>query len=666
MKATRQEHKGIKRFAHVMWAPKTNGGYPGRVLAIDTETHPVPEDEDFQELTLGWWMHEDIGNKRARYKDHREGEFTDNDQLWEVIDELCTYHKPLTVIALNMSGFDLKIIHAESQLIKRGWEITHLIIPRPFMLHARKQCGTFEDGRPRYRNLTLLDLSNFFPGMSVKKVGSILGLPKGDPAGGPAHPRYHPVNGCVPGTPVWRILSKYCRRDAEIVLRAFEEYVSFCLTNDLGPWRETISGQSLAAWRWKTLPQKGQGEPAMWIHNNKAVLELERAAYNGAVTDVWRHGHYFGEFYYLDVTSLYPYVMKRFEYPVKLLAYRTEQTVDQLASALKHGYGAIARVRLDTDKADVGPQAVRRFPVRNDVHRLVFPVGRLTTALTTRELEYALSLGIVTSIIEVAYYQMAPIFIDYVDFFFRLKDQYDREHNEVFRAIAKLFLNALYGKWGQHNPEWTVSDYPMLEDEFTITFENVKTGKITIIRTFAGLTEETTGVKQEAFNSFPGLAAHITADARMRILELREAAGTNHCYYGDTDSLLADKVGYQNLIDRGFIDPHELGLMKKVEGPIDQLNIIAPKTYQIGQKPFVRKGVRKDAQELWVVSPDGEIVPSGKVFWQVQFEGLGGAMRFGNPNRAKVTRRRKELTNNYTKGIIGEDGWIQPFRMEMW
>lgn len=666
MKATRQPHKGAKRFAHVLWSPKTSGGYPGRVMAVDTETHPEADDPEYQELTLGWWMMENITDKRSKDHGHKEGEFTDNNQLWDAIEEYCTRHRPLTVLAINMSGFDLKIIHAESQLMKRGWEITHLIIPRPFMLHARKKDVEDGDGKPRYRQLTILDLNNFYPGMSAKRIGATLKLPKGEPPGGPADPRYHPVNGCVPGTPLWGILSRYCRRDTEIVLRAFETYVAFCLANDLGPFRETISGQALAAFRWKTLPKKGEGDPAMWIHDNKAVLAMERDAYNGAVTDVWRRGHYFGEFYYLDVTSLYPYVMKRYEYPVKLVAHRGAVSVDELQATMKRGYGAIARVRIDTDLSEKDPQTLRQFPVRNDLHRLVFPIGRLVATLTTRELESALSLGIVTDVMEVAYYEMAPIFVGYVDFFFQLKKQYGIDGNKVFREITKLFLNALYGKWGQHNPEWLPTDYQLPNGEFVITFVNVHTEKKTIIRTFAGLTEKTDDVKTEAFNSFPGLAAHITADARMRLLELREAAGVRHCYYGDTDSLLTDKAGYENLIDRGFIDDLELGLMKKEAGPLEQINILAPKTYKIDGKPFVRKGVRMDAQELWVAYPDGTITPSGNVFWQVQFEGLGGAMRFGNPNRARVRRVRKEVTNEYTKGTIDSDGWIQPFRMEMW
>ncbi|GAF99694.1 unnamed protein product, partial [marine sediment metagenome] len=259
---------------------------------------------------------------------------------------------------------------------------------------------------------------NFFPG-KLANLGEAVGYPKGD---------------IDPLTATHAELKPYCKRDVEILVKLWEWYFSFLDAHDLGSWGPTLSSQAFQAYRHRFMPYK------IWVHNNDSVLAMEREAYKGGRTSVfWRGLRSDGPFYHLDVNSMYPSVMKGNLYPTKWTGFRSRLTVAGLKQAIEAA-SVVARVRLNTD--------LPAYPVSSGGHN-VYPAGEFDTSLTTPEIRFALGHGHIVKVYDVATYEQAPIFDEYVDLFYKLKAHYKQTDVKPFYLMVKLYLNSLYGKFAQ-------------------------------------------------------------------------------------------------------------------------------------------------------------------------------------------------------------------------
>jgi hypothetical protein len=152
-------------------------------------------------------------------------------------------------------------------------------------------------------------------------------------------------------------LSKYCKRDVEILLITCQEYINWFLENDLGNFGVTISSQSFNTYRHKFMKYD------IFIHNRKYVSDLERRSYFGGRTECFKLGNYTNDkYYYLDINSMYPSVMKNNWYPSKYLTYDLKCTLIKLKYYLKN-YCLVARVEIDTKEAIV---PVRKIIIDED------------------------------------------------------------------------------------------------------------------------------------------------------------------------------------------------------------------------------------------------------------------------------------------------------------
>jgi len=170
---------------------------------------------------------------------------------------------------------------------------------------------------------------------------------------------------------------------------------------------------------------------------------------------------------------------------------------------------------------------------------------------------------------------------------------------------------------------------------------------MTQYRQFAGLIEKLEE-KPESRDSFPAIASHITAYARMYLWELMKAAGLENVYYVDTDSLMVNEEGFEALRPR--IDPSKLGALK-VEWESDEVVINGLKDYSIDGK-LKAKGIRKDAVQT-----------APGVFTQDQFRGIEGMIREGELDRILIRTVSKTLLRTYLKGQVMESGKVFPLRL---
>jgi len=209
-------------------------------------------------------------------------------------------------------------------------------------------------------------------------------------------------------------------------------------------------------------------------------------------------------------------------------------------------------------------------------------------------------------------------------------------------------LNSLYGKFGQKAEVWEkIGLCPDEPDRVEICFKT-EAGKPKQIRYLLGEIWELTGW-EECFNSFPAIASQVTAYARMYMYDLMKITGAGNYFYMDTDSLIVNEAGYENL--SSFLDPDKLGSLK-LEETISAMTIYGLKDYTTDTKTVI-KGIRKKAVE---VSPG--------VYQQELWPSLKGMLREANTSTYTVKQQTKTLKRNYTKGIILDNGTVHPLTLD--
>lgn len=622
------------RRPHQLRGAKGNGGHPEQLITFDVETGPatcdpsygsspcpacvriadgtMTADDEVAQLILG----------RAILPDGSPLSFVDSRSFWNVITALAGH----TWLVNHNIAFDLMVLNWDFEMTSRGFTATKIIIPEPSGPFA--VTWKHEDGR----QLTMANLANWWGMRPLKSIGEIVGAPKGSVD--PTAPRYRHA---VPGTPDWTRLDRYCAQDAAVVRAAVEMWSRFLLDHDLGPFALTQAGQALTAYKHRFM-----ADHEIFIHTNKRALQLERDSYYGGRTEAFRIGRYNGNFYIVDVNSLYPHVMQTETYPTALRGIVGSIGLGDLETLLTDTDSpVIARVRCAVPADD---ESARVVPVRWQ-DKLIYPVGQFDAVLTTPELRSAAAAGVLVGVDEVAVYDGARIFTSYVDELYALRMRYRSEGNLVWYEIVKVFLNSLYGKFGQYNHEWEDCSDALDLSPGTHVIVDASSGERTTYRFLGGVLKRKSLSRVEGWDSFPAIASHVTAYARSYLSSLRAAAGFSSVWYCDTDSLFVDDQGL-GLLER-FIDPDRLGALK-LETSAASLTIRGLKDYEIGTKVKL-KGIRRGATRL----ADG-------AYRQVQFRGIAGALRAGEPGVARVGQIVKKPTGKYLKGLVDAGGVVRP------
>ena len=336
----------------------------------------------------------------------------------------------------------------------------------------------------------------------------------------------------------------------------------------------------------------------------------------------------------VDVNSLYPYVMQCHDFPTKYVKLHHRLTIPDLHEIL-HSLAVVAKVVIETTEP---VYAIKRG-------RTIFPVGTFETTLCTPELLYALEHGHVVKVLDAVTYEQAPIFKSYVDTMYGLRQDFKIRQNKEYEQIVKCLLNSLYGKFGQKAEDWVkIGNCPGEPDrEEMILYKNPR--RAMRLRYLLGELFELKG-HSEAYNSFPAIASHVTAYARLYLWELMQACGHGNYVYCDTDSLMVTDVGRNKLTP--YLSPTELGKLK-LEKTVNHLIIRGLKDYSADEKVVI-KGVRKSATEI-----------SDGVYTQEQWPSFKGIFKSTDANTYVIKHVTKHLTREYTKGDVGIDGVITPF-----
>ncbi len=595
----------IDRKAHALRREKTMA-IPRHFVFVDTETRVVKDSNGNmkQYFKLGWLCY--YSRAYDRHIEKEQWIYIDTiGSFWDFVFAHCQPKRRLWIIARNVV-FDFTILRGWENLRKAGYKLKFFHnngLSVIIKVHKDKKVIMF------------LDSMNWFP-ESIAKTGERLGIPK----------MKIDFETCTK-----KELSIYCRNDVLIDFENFKLFIRFLEGNTISRLCYTRASTAMAAYLLRHY------HTTIYIHNNAEAIKLERDSYKGGRCECFYIGKPdYESFYVLDVNSLYPFVMRNNDYPVKYICKLPKSTIKELTEYIKIK-AVVARVLIKTNKPV--------YALKRD--RTLFPIGVFETVLTTPELKYAIAHSHIKQVYNCVIYEQANIFKSYVDTIYTLRQDFKSAGVETYQTLCKYLLNSLYGKFGQKAENWVkIGDCPNEPDREELLFTH-GSHKVMRLRYLLGELFELKSYS-ESFNSFPAIAAHVTAYGRMYLWSLMQLAGHGNYFYCDTDSLVVNDTGMDNLTP--VLHETKLGLMKHEE-TTHKLIIHGLKDYEKDSK-IVIKGIRKNAVKI-----------SEGVYKQEQWSSFKGLLHSGDINTYTVKNITKHLTRKYTKGIVTDSGVVEPISL---
>jgi len=585
--------------------PVGTGNIPSSVLFFDVESLLEEKDDNItlHHFRLGVAKYVRF-NPDGSIRNITTYRFTKQSSFWDIVKDRTLSKKPLYLVAHNVK-YDIAVLRFYNYLPQMGYNLTSIY---------DKYQTTIMRFRRDKQSLVIMDNANIFPG-KLEKWGKALNIPK------------LPMPPWGADNETW---FTYCERDVEIMVRLWERWFQTLREYELGRWGITLASQAFNIFRHRFMKHK------ICIHNNEEAITLERQAYRGGRSQPFFIGKLnSGPYYKLDVNSMYPYVMRRYEYPTALGGIKGDIRLSELYARLKR-YAVIANVTICTDTP--------LYPYKQGT-RTVYPVGTFRTTLCTAELKEAVKRNHVLAVHKVVWYRTRRLFVDYIDFCYKRKLEAERSGNVAERQFWKLLMNALYGKFGQRSSTTKVigtTDKIMFT---TMPAKDVTTGERYLIHAI-GKTLFRQVQESEGYNSFVAIAAEVTAYARVYLWRLIEQAGVHNVFYVDTDSLIVNQAGYLRLLH--YLHDTNLGMLK-VEGIADEIVLRAPKDYVFGKKERI-KGVPSSAEQL-----------DENVYRYEFWPGLKTLMRKLNGEDYWTEKRTKVLARDIRYGEVTKTGRIHPY-----
>lgn len=596
----------INRKAHMIKMNKANET-PNHIVFIDTETQQIKENNTYKNyFKLGCLIY--YRKREGVYKEEHRYHTFNREEFVNKIFSLVKAKTKLYVISHNMH-FDFAVCAFMKYLLKDKWKIVKAIVDsNRFYVVIRKDNKT----------IVFMDNGNIIK-TKLEEIGRVVGLEK-------LHVNFNTVSDDK--------LIEYCYRDTEILAKFFLSYIDFIKREDLGNFAITIASQAFNAFRHRFMKYP------IYVHNDEEVVSMELDSYRGGLCDIFKRKRVEGvNLYKLDVNSMYPYVMRNNPYPVKLVKKMKNINKDTLLKLIEK-YLVIADLTFTIKK--------RWIPLRYN-EKLCRVKGKVRACLTSAEILYYLNDIDIEKVHTIAIYESAPIFTEYIDYFYRKREEAKKRGDKFNSTMYKLFMNSLYGKFGQKVREVNISFTEDYDPNIYMLIHEDIDGSITKTYMIEGLALQY-GETMIGYDSAVAIASFVTAYARVYLHQLIDIAGEENVYYVDTDSLITNTKGLENL--KEYIDEYTLGKLK-VEGNTESAEFIAPKHYRFGEEWKI-KGVRKDAQKI-----------NEKCYKQLRFAKSRGMWRKGIFDYALVEEYERNCTENYDKGIIDIDGNVHPLEVEI-
>lgn len=420
---------------------------------------------------------------------------------------------------------------------------------------------------------------------------------------------------------------KYCRNDVEIIYKGIIYLCQFLKKNFEF---NCIGGRD------KFLTISGLTYKIFMLQYKKYIslsnymyINLERGSYSGGRCECFKLG-FIKDMCYADINSMYPYIMCNYELPYAYTENK-EMTLKNLEK-----YACIARIFV------YGIEDYNRFICIFRDDKLIFPSGNFECCVCTGELVKLIKQGVKFDLLEEVWYLKSYFLKDYIGGMYDIRVN---SENESKKTLYKLFMNSLYGKFGQKS-----NSYEKVGDSDEIKSYFRKEEDVKLIKCIGGsewIHEENNICK----NSAVYIASHITSYARLYLFKMISKIGYENCYYCDTDSIIFDGK-YKYRID-DFIDEEKLGYFKiEQEGNIE---IRGLKDYTVYGRKMIEKikGVKKGYKKV------GE-----NVYEVEQWAKLNYFIRKGEMKNYVSWKVLKKLERKYVKGVVEKDGKVRGFKID--
>ena len=506
-----------RAFNHTIAGNKGNER-PTRVIFLDVESRVSEPHKGVRVFTPFLWVgacvkFEDSKMVSAVYSHGEEvGEF------WDCVDNFC-YPKTKVYLTSHHLEVDFIPLQGFKHLQERGWVL------KLFISHGRTLIMNWS--KPG-KKLVVINNGNIFAG-SIDQWGKMIGLEKL-----PMPRESDPLEVWLP----------YCTRDVEVIAKMWEYLFMFLDGHNLGNFKLSAAGLAFNAYRHRFM------SIPVSIHDDAEVIKLEREGYHGGRFQAVQIGDFSGDtFRQLDINSMYGSIMAREDLPYELRGYRESIEGYNLAYYVDR-YAVIAEVEIYCWE--------NVFP-HFEGNKLGYGAGSFTTVLTTPELAYCLENGWIQSVGRIAWYTRGKVLASYASYFLDLKDKYDAAGNTPMRQLSKLYLNGLYGKFGQRGyNDRVIGDCDPNIIEIRDGWDLSLKCPLTILK-YGGRVHECYST-DAARDAMIALAAHITAYGRLQIHQLALKADYGNVYHIATDSLTVNSEGYENL--KSELSPRQPGKLK--------------------------------------------------------------------------------------------------------
>lgn len=351
--------------------------------------------------------------------------------------------------------------------------------------------------------------------------------------------------------------------------------------------------------------------------SNNAMQELERLAYKGGRTEVFKKKFLYNKdkgnyLKYFDINSSYPASMTK-TMPVK---YILSQSYEEEIILTKENITDYNLYLAKSEYIGNNPNVIPNLLIRSDKGDIIALKNTDYAYHWGVELKEAIDNDFKITIKEEHYYEGDTIFMNYAEYLYneRLKIKKSSPCKAMF---YKLLLNSLYGKFGQKE---NINNALILDDTQAYRYHNDPNIKV---EGFDAIDDDSYILKYKriddkchSIGNLIRFSSYIAALSRTNLAIMMRRVGHEHVYYCDTDSVFIDVEAPKDLIDQNilgmwkqeeyeydYMDENGNKVEKKVLCDIYEAIFLAPKSY-IYKVNHNDKNIKKD--ELTCMKAKGQ------------------------------------------------------------
>lgn len=409
-----------------------------KIATYDFETCDASADEKKKQSTLPYAVGYYDGVEYSEiYKQKKEDDIVN--LFLEFIEHKT--HRDIIFYGHNAGKFDLYILIRA--IIKRhGWTITAFLEQAGRIINLVVEAQYYTKGnKPTYIKRTLVFRDSFnFISCSLDKACKDF-KPKTKKLEGDVNHALININNCHTKE-IYDYTKAYLKNDCLALYEILNIYNDILIKKFKINIRNVLTNASIARQYYLKKFYK-QHELPIYTLPKSIDTELRKFYFGGRNECMTKIGYQTGKFYYLDFTSLYPFMMRENQFPYDKV--RTE-TINN--NVFKNEWFGFLKCKFRHTKKDNIPlHAV----LKN--HKLMFPYcdNWQESILTTEEIRYSIDndIGYEYHFYEGYLYDKKDyLFRDCVDDVYKLKLKAEQDGNKSLRSMAKIIINSLYGFWG--------------------------------------------------------------------------------------------------------------------------------------------------------------------------------------------------------------------------